>query len=345
MNRPNLFDFATSELSQDAFLCWLLSWAHREQKANDTPLHQAGVSLLGKLLALHGIKAPAEYGSVEVERQHRDIDILVLVNDDIALPIEDKVYAGEHSNQLTRYLDIVRQDFRERKKVAPVYFKTGDQSNYGAVKAAGWKCFLRPDLLDVLKYGEQVGVTSDIFRDFHCRLRRREEAVQRYREAPIGEWDRDAWTGFFVELQKRLNDGVWGHVPFPGDFMGSWWHWKGNKYLQLEETELCFKIHVSEKEDRRAARQTWHQVLMEESRNSGLTLIRPARFGNGNYMTVAVLDRDYRQAVGEVLSLDPTVELLRKAERLLDSAVVRMSEATGPHTVVPATADGTGRGP
>ena len=25
MNCPNLFDFATSELSQDAFLCWLFS--------------------------------------------------------------------------------------------------------------------------------------------------------------------------------------------------------------------------------------------------------------------------------------------------------------------------------
>ena len=23
---PNLFDFATSELSQDAFICWLVSW-------------------------------------------------------------------------------------------------------------------------------------------------------------------------------------------------------------------------------------------------------------------------------------------------------------------------------
>jgi len=74
--------------------------------------------------------------------------------------------------------------------------------------------------------------------------------------------------------------------------MGFWWHWKGNKYLQLEEAELCFKRHTSENEDRRAARQTWHQILMDESRYSGLTLKRPARFGNGNYMTVAVLYRD-----------------------------------------------------
>ena len=27
MNAPNLFDFATGELSQDAFVCWLAAWA------------------------------------------------------------------------------------------------------------------------------------------------------------------------------------------------------------------------------------------------------------------------------------------------------------------------------
>jgi hypothetical protein len=167
MPRPNLFDFATSELSQDAFLCWLLSWADHRQKANDVALHQTAVVLLSRLLDLHGIEAPSEC-TVEVERQYKDIGILVLVNDDIALPIEDKVDISEHSNQLTRHLDIVRQDFSTRK-VAPVYFKTGDQSNHDAVKAAGWKCFLRPELLEVLEHGRQVGVRNDIFRDFLCR--------------------------------------------------------------------------------------------------------------------------------------------------------------------------------
>ena len=25
---PNIFDFATKELSQDAMICWLIRWAH-----------------------------------------------------------------------------------------------------------------------------------------------------------------------------------------------------------------------------------------------------------------------------------------------------------------------------
>jgi hypothetical protein len=44
MNRPNLFSYATSELSQDAFICWLLSWASLEYKDVDGQLHQCAIS-------------------------------------------------------------------------------------------------------------------------------------------------------------------------------------------------------------------------------------------------------------------------------------------------------------
>ena len=72
-----------------------------------------------------------------VRPQYKNLDILVLVNDDIALLIEDKTDTSEHSDQLRRYLDEVRQDFPGRK-VAAVFFKTGDQCDYQAVEKAGY---------------------------------------------------------------------------------------------------------------------------------------------------------------------------------------------------------------
>ena len=41
---PNLFDFATSELSHDAFIAWLLSWA--DPAFEDEPLHSFSRSVL-----------------------------------------------------------------------------------------------------------------------------------------------------------------------------------------------------------------------------------------------------------------------------------------------------------
>lgn len=42
---PNIFDFATSELSQDAFLCWLIAWADSSQIENDETLNNCACAL------------------------------------------------------------------------------------------------------------------------------------------------------------------------------------------------------------------------------------------------------------------------------------------------------------
>ena len=49
--RPNLFDYATSELSQDAFLCWLLKWADPMYRKFSEALHEAGSDLIRLLSA------------------------------------------------------------------------------------------------------------------------------------------------------------------------------------------------------------------------------------------------------------------------------------------------------
>ena len=43
---PNLFDFAPSELAQDAILCWLYSWSDSKFRTVNCELHGAGRGLL-----------------------------------------------------------------------------------------------------------------------------------------------------------------------------------------------------------------------------------------------------------------------------------------------------------
>jgi len=50
MIKPNLFKFATSELSQDAFICWLLSWANEENEIHDKRLCLCARKLLENFL-------------------------------------------------------------------------------------------------------------------------------------------------------------------------------------------------------------------------------------------------------------------------------------------------------
>lgn len=109
-----------------------------------------------------------------------------------------------------------------------------------------------------------------------------------------------------------------------GGFMGFWWHWNGDKYLQLEDDQLCYKIMVEDKARQAVAWQAWHETFMDEIRGADLRITRPRRRQNGTWMTVAVLDGDYRRAdENGVLDLDRTIAVLKKAEGLLDAAAAK----------------------
>ena len=53
MKKPNLFDYATSELSQDAFICWLLKWSNPEYIEVSKELHLCGIEILKAFFNKH----------------------------------------------------------------------------------------------------------------------------------------------------------------------------------------------------------------------------------------------------------------------------------------------------
>lgn len=50
MTKNNLFRYATSELSQDAFICWLMSFAHKDHLQEDAVLRECAQKLLHKMV-------------------------------------------------------------------------------------------------------------------------------------------------------------------------------------------------------------------------------------------------------------------------------------------------------
>ena len=102
--KHNLFAFATSELSQDAFFCWALDCLNRDE---DSPLYGLGRSFWA---LLSGCKNDAlqKIKGVVIRRQFKHMDVLALVvysNQTIdALVIEDKVNTSEHDDQIQTYL-------------------------------------------------------------------------------------------------------------------------------------------------------------------------------------------------------------------------------------------------
>ncbi|PRO66517.1 hypothetical protein [Alkalicoccus urumqiensis] len=140
--RPNLFDYAGSELSQDAFFCWL--FAHLEK---DTPGPAADISreiltyIHERAEVLYRTTLPNLAASfVTVERQVLQIDILLTctcpdTGRKTAVILEDKTESGESRPHQPEYYARRLEGKRRFDHVIPVLLKTGfttksDEENY-----------------------------------------------------------------------------------------------------------------------------------------------------------------------------------------------------------------------
>ena len=117
MERNNIFDFATSELSQDAFICWCLNWLNNE----DSGLRALAVDLLKEF----GEENVSDNQEILIKRQFKKIDILVVLKGlNRVYIIEDKVHSSESKDQIKKYKEEIRKEYKN-SEIKTVYFKTG----------------------------------------------------------------------------------------------------------------------------------------------------------------------------------------------------------------------------
>lgn len=304
MTTPNLFKFATSELSQDAFICWLLSWADQDHQTGSDKhkaLNKIATSVLALFFKKAGNSLPSRIDKIVVKRQVNNIDVLCIINDTYCVLIEDKVGSIQHSNQLVRYKQFMINDHKvtfAEDKIIPIYLQTHDQSNYKAVLKDGFCPVTRRDLLDIFNSEQDAALQeSDIYSDYYNHLQSIEEAVQSFKSKLIKEWKRKSWIGFFQYLQSYLGEGNWKYVANKsGGFMGFWAFKQvvGDiaVYLLLEQDKVCFKVSVPSSKRYSKIRNELYKLFKTEASKFDLKVIKPKRFGSGRHMTFAVLDTD-----------------------------------------------------
>ena len=309
--RNNLFDFATSELSQDAFICWLIEWINHEKE--DQNLYKTAKLLLDKFFELCNIPIPVEYRNIIVKKQFENIDVLVVVNKKYVIIIEDKTNTENHSGQLNRYNEIVRKSKREElpkdfsdDNLLSIYFKTGNQSNLSDVKENKYIPFMRGDFLKILNENSKK-INNAIFKDYHDYLQNIEKDTKSYLTKKVNDWNWWAWQGFLMDLydnvivKRNSYDKTWENWHYvnnaSGGFWGLSWDWFdlfGEQkigiflLLELEEGEetkkrLCFKVHVENKEIRKEIRDKLFEIT-KQNNNNNEEGNRP-HFRTGEYMT------------------------------------------------------------
>jgi len=319
MTKPSIFKYATSELSQDAIICYILEWAKSENKVLNHELHNLGISFLDSLFnKFQDIPKPLKYEKIEIKKQYENIDVLCIINDTYSIIIEDKTNTKNHSNQLKRYFDKIKIDFINTK-ILPIYFKTGDQSNYDNVIENNYKLYLRKDFLKVLKL---YLTKNDILNDYTNYLQDIDNSINSYKILPIEKWHYNSWKGFFIELRKKLNDGNWDYVSNPrGGFLGFWWNWDSNDeyqiYLQIDHSieKITFKLYT--KTDSKIEKSIINKWKSHIINNDDIIIKKPKRVRSGKSVTIGIVENEFRKINDKnIIDIDKTIEFIKKIEAL-----------------------------
>ena len=274
MERNNIFNFATSELSQDAFICWLCNWVNFDDNIlseDEKKLKSLATEFIEKMLG-----EKLEDRKVNIKRQYQKIDVLLEIQNktefitkgnninpivDMYVIIEDKVGIGLHSNQIERYRELISEknekDNGSRAKIKVVYYKIYDEDNMERLKENGVNVILgRENILELLKeYKDKIN--NSIFENYHNYLSNIETDVNSYEKKNLEDWNSNCYIGFFKELKNEKNllehaigrqkDCSWGYVNnSSGGFMGMWWfplsEEKINKLTETSDEDIYLQI-------------------------------------------------------------------------------------------------------
>ena len=245
---PNLFNYATSELSQDAVICWLLEWADPINEKFNGQLHSYGKKFLISLLEKCNQTPPEQLKTIKIYKQYKNIDVLLVINDNHCVVIEDKTNTAEHSGQLDRYKQLMENDFNQHK-ISFIYFKTGVQLDYSAVTEAGYSVYTAIDFIDTFKTEENKfpdGILKDYYQYLNCMIKE----TKAYQSIQVKDWSNMTWKGFFTELNQHYGDlNLSGYA----SSQGCYFHWQEHEkisigsYLRISQNTRKLSIKLESK--------------------------------------------------------------------------------------------------
>lgn len=202
----NLFDFATKELSQDAFLRWLFE----SYDSSDAEVKEASRSLLIAFINNPKYTVTSIVRLWTKAQDHKaDIVVWLEMNDGYkyGIIIEDKTYSSEH-NQLLKYQCIFEQDkywnenTNERKYI---FYKTGFIQDWerNTVKNAKWELF---DLKRIRDFWQRYSNGSNLLLNWYANHINKLYELYSNTELvtePNSKFNAIAWFGFFNNVLKE----------------------------------------------------------------------------------------------------------------------------------------------
>lgn len=304
----NIFTYATNELSQDAFLCWLFSFA-MENSNNEPELKECAIDFL-KLFIPELKDEKKIWLSAPPLKQYKSIDILLTVNDKYKVIIEDKTFSDEHDDQLLRYKEKIEKEFPEFT-VCGIFFKIGFQSNMEQIISNGYRYIGRNKILSVIE--KHIKSNNLILNNYYYMLKNLDDRATEYKKLKLNEWDWIQAISFFDSLKTDFEKLKYkcGYEYVSNRAGGFYCLWIGNNptdkyefkdrtfelYLQLEFSEGNMKICYKAMADKGKIDEEVRDCLIgtikgSESIAAAYGFKKPTRYGVGKTVTLGLFGQE-----------------------------------------------------
>lgn len=330
-DRPNIFRLATTELTQDSFLAWLLQWADGAYKHLNPNLNKTAQDFLRLLI---GQENTYEITKVDAGRQRDNIDVWAEVNEEYFLCIEDKTNTGEHSDQLQRYVELISQKFSGKDRILKfVYLKTGNESAV-TLQLIRDKSYLVVDRLQVLQILNRYDVENEIFNDFRRYLAEIEEKTASCDLLTSVNNELSTAEGFYMKLQELIPEWTdWKYVSNPnGGFLGFWYHWVTAKnfqlYIQIEniiQKKIQVNIKIASWDPSITTLKQVCAELQSGGKKYSLNISNPRRYRLGKTSTLATVHDIISETEDGFIDMNKTLNRLQNLQSVLDDYVIEIS--------------------
>ena len=189
--KPNLFDYAGRELSQDAFLAWLLNYANPTRRDSsytydDLRITECASRLIREMLFTHDITIDSKITKVVAGCRTEGNDIWTEV--EVADGRKYLIIVEHYSERTSRepMLKNYRHQAREYCKannftaLACIYLKSGSEApnTVESVRSLGYAAMTIKSL--VLHLSEFSDIRNDIFNDFYNSVSHLEAALMKF---------------------------------------------------------------------------------------------------------------------------------------------------------------------
>ena len=193
----NLFDFATKELSQDAFLRWLFENYNCENESVRLACRKLFDSFTSEY------KEHLDFDKItklDTLAQWKNIDIVIRFEIDAQeywICIEDKTESKEH-NQLEIYNKQLELSNTNCRYVFKIFYKTNiiDIEERQRVEKQHWRIY---DIFDIVPLFSNIDATSEVLAYYIESINSILSNVSR--TTPPDEWNLTAWHSFFNDYK------------------------------------------------------------------------------------------------------------------------------------------------